>query len=133
MALSSKRRLPPESQDLVDALAQVQSMCQRCGTLDPGGRDKVAVSLQRKRRILRWFASLQVEERVRILSITEPSVVRLLVLLAISHREGSAKGGIHKSTPYFFVFHEGVPSLGGGSHGGSVSTGNGSARSRSSR
>jgi hypothetical protein len=77
----------------------------------PGKRSRDQAGVEAKRRMKAWFGSLSVEERVKLLQLQEPAIVKLLMMLANKARALPPRRGRRPSMVKFFVFTESVPAL----------------------
>jgi len=107
------RRRSPEVQELLDGLMYLHA--QAAGP----GKQSQDQAVEARRRMMAWFGSVPVEERVKLLQLHEPAFVKLLVLLVNKARALPPRRGRRPSMVKFFVFAESVPALAASSGGAS--------------
>lgn len=101
-----RRRPPADVQQLLDGLLFMQQSCRQAQEASAADEDEA-----KRKELLEWFASLSVEERVHLLQLQEPAVVKLVVMLARKAHGLPRRRGRRPCLVKFFVFAEAVPAL----------------------
>ncbi|KAM3573175.1 hypothetical protein VYU27_004849 [Nannochloropsis oceanica] len=104
--IPGKRHRSPEVQELLDGLMYMHALAAGLGKRS---RDQAGMEAQRQMKA--WFGSLHVEERIKLLQLQEPAMVKLLIMLASKARALPPRRGRRMSMVKFFVFAESVPAL----------------------